>query len=315
MDEDYEFVRMSDESLADFALLVRDAFGTEPTVAEMKALFDTTAWGKKYIAYIAYSRETREPAAFYGVFPCFVEYNGRQFLAAQSGSTMTHSEHRKRGLFYRTGLKTFELARAEGIHFVFGFPNPFSYPGLMKLGWTHDGNFNSYHIVVPTIPLGALAHKISFLTPLYRSLFNFVTSRWRVSSYPFANSSAGADTGVVSRSDFALNYKPENSERFMLRTGGCTIWINQQQGKIGIGDIELTDDRDFKKVLRSLKFICFLTGSFHLRTYVSPDSKLDLLFRENGYRPRRTVPICHKDLSAELPLKNFKYVYGDFDTF
>ncbi len=315
MDEEYEFIRMSDESLADFAVLVKDAFGTEPTHDEMKALFDTSAWGKQYMAYIAYCRDTREPAAFYGVFPCFIEYDGKQYLAAQSGSTMTHSKHRKRGLFYKTGLKTFELVRSEGIHFVFGFPNPFSYPGLMKLGWTHDGNFNSYHIFVPAIPLGALANKFNFIQPFYKLWFKFVTARWRIKSYPFTNSSAGDDTGIVVRDEFTLKYKPENGERLMLRTAGGTVWINQQQGKIGIGDIEFADERDFKKVLRFLKFICLLTGSFHLRTYVSPGSRLDSLFLKNGYRPNSTIPICHKDLSNELPVENFKYVYGDFDTF
>lgn len=316
MGEEYEFVRICESNFSDFASLVKDAFGTEPTLVEIEALFDTGATGKKYIGYIAYGRETRDAAAFYGIFPCFVEYNGQRFLAAQSGSTMTHRNHRKRGLFYEAGMRTFQLARDEGIHFVYGFPNPFSYRGLMKLGWSHDETFNSYHIFVPTLPLAALASKLRFLQPIHRYWFRFVTSRWRVISYPFDNSTKREGVGVVARDDSTLHYKPESEERFMIRTGDNTIWINHQQGRIGIGDIDLPNGSDdFRRTLSFLKLVCFLTGSFHLRTYLSPGSTLDVLFKENGYKARSSVAICHKDLSNELPIADFKYVYADFDTF
>ena len=316
MDEEYEFVRMSESNFDDFALLAKDAHGVDPTHEEIRALFDTGPWGTDHIAYLAYHRETGDTAAFYGIFPCSVEYNGREYLAAQSGSTMTHSKHRKKGLFYKTGLKTFDLARREGIEFVFGFPNPFSYPGLMKLGWTHDDNIGSYHLFVPTFPLGFLAHKAKFLLPLYRAWFRFVTHRWRVKSFPFPNSSTCPDIGVVKRDARTFGYKPESDDRFMIRVGESTVWLNQQQGRVGIGDLLLAGgDLDFKKVLRALKFICFLSGSVHLRSYASPGSKLDSLFRTNGYSPRVGIQICHLNLGSELPLENFKYVYADFDTF
>ncbi len=316
MEDKYEFVRMSEDLFEDFATLAEDAFGERPSLEERRRLFDTSAWGTDYIGYLVYERETREAAAFYGIFPCYVEYEGKRYLAAQSGSTMTHSRHRKKGLFYRAGKKTFELAKAEGIKFVYGFPNPNSYPGLMKLGWAHDGNLNSYHIFVPTFPLAYLAAKLKFREPLYRRWFRFVAGFWRQAYLPFASSSKGEGIGTVIRDLPMLAYKPEGDHRVMLRMGDTTVWVNHQRGRVGIGDIDPAEgDKEFARTLRALKIFCFLSGSFHLRSYVSPGSRLDTLFQNRGYRPRKGIAICHLDLDSGLPLERFQYVYADFDTF
>lgn len=315
MSSDYQFVRISEDRLDDFAVLARDAFGVESTLEERKALFNTKACGKDYIGYLAYSSDG-EPAAFYGVFPCLVEYDGKQYLAAQSGSTMTHTKHRKKGLFYKLAQETFELAKNEGIAFIYGFPNVYSYPGFIKLNWTHAGNMKSYNIPVPTLPLGYLARKFGFLQPLYDFWFKFITGFWRAKSRPFPNSAIEPNVGATCHDKAFLQYKTETDNRFMLEIGGRLVWINQQQGSVGIGDIELIDaQKDFKKVLRALKLICFLSGSILLRTYVSPDSKLDKLFSENGYSSRQGLANCYFNLASDLPLENFKYVYADYDTF
>lgn len=316
MSSEYRFVRISKENLTDLKALAKNAFGVEHTDEELKKLFDTRAWGKGYIGYLAYSKATNETAAFYGIYPCFAEYNGKQYLIAQSGGTMTHTEHRKKNLFFDSAQKTFELARTEGMAFVYGFPNVYSYPGLMKLGWTHDGNIQSYHIVVPTFPLGYLAQKLSFLESVYNFWFKFVTNFWRTKSRPFKNSTIETNIGGVCHDEAFLSYKNENDHRFMIRVSGNLVWINQQQGSVGIGDVELiNDEKNFKKVLRTLKLICFLSGSVHLRTYISSDGKLDRLFRENGYKSRPGLANCYLNFTSDLPLENFKYVYADFDTF
>lgn len=315
MSSEYQLARISEENLDDFAVLVKDAFGVESTPEDSKALFDTKAFGRDYIGYLAYSAEG-EPAGFYGVFPCRVEYNGKQYLAAQSGSTMTHSRHRRKGLFYKLGVKTFELAGQEGIKFVYGFPNANSYPGLMKLNWAHDGNCLVYHIIVPTLPLGYLAQKLKFLQPLFNGWFKFITGFWRTEYEPFPSSAIAPNVGAVCHDQAFLNYKKESDSRFMLKIGGRKVWINQQFGNVGIGDIELIDDeRDFKKVLRTLKLICFLSGAVHLRTYLTANSRLDRLFSENGYQSKPSLANCYLNLTSDLPLENFKYVYADYDTF
>ena len=316
MADDYEFVRMSEDLFEDFAVLAEDAFGARPSLAERMRLFDTAAWGTDYIGYLVYEKATKEVAAFYGIFPCYVEYGGKRHLAAQSGSTMTHSRHRKKGLFYLAGKRTFELAKSEGIKFVYGFPNPNSYPGLMKLGWSHDGNLNSYHVFVPTLPLAYLANRFRFLEPLYRRWFQFIVGFWRTEYSPFPSSADAGTKGTVVRDKAILAYKPEGDQRVMLQVGDCTVWINRLHGRIGLGDVAMKNGPvNFARTLRALKLFCFLTGCFHLRTYVSPDSRLDRLFKGLGYRSRKGIAICHMDLDSGLPLEKFHYVYADFDTF
>ncbi len=315
--QNYQFKRISAQLLEDFARLAKNAFGVEATVEENKKLFDTCAYGSDYLGFLAYDETGETAAGFYGVFPVFVEYNGKRFLAAQSGSTMTHSEHRKKGLFYELGQKTFELARSEGVAFVYGFPNANSYRGLMKLGWTHDGNINAYHIFVPTLPLGYLGRKSKLLECLHAFLFKFVTDFRRSESRPFSSSVIEQDVGGVFRDKAFLSYKKDNDNRFMLNIGGRLVWINQRQGKLGVGDIELIDEaKDFKRVLRFLKLICFLSGTPHIVTYASAGCRLDRLFAANGYKSRKGLANCYLKLNdAAPPPENFKYVYADFDTF
>lgn len=314
-DQEYQFIRISEENLGDFRALAKNVFGVEFSPEDSRKLFDTAAWGKQFIGYLAYDRKG-ETAAFYGVFPVFAEYEERKILIAQSGATMTHTNHRKKGLFYELGRKTYELARNEGIAFVYGFPNANSHRGLIKLGWTHDGNIKSYHIIVPTLPLGFLGRNFKFFESVHNFLFRFATGFWRTESLPFPNSVVESGVGGIRRDKAFLNYKKDDESRFMLKIGGRLVWINYRQGSLGIGDIELVEEaKDFKKVLRTLKLICFLSGTEHLRTYVSPGCRLDRLLGGNGYKFRQGLANCYLNLGSDTPPEKFKYVYADFDTF
>lgn len=316
MRDGYYLVRMSEDQLDEFAGLAENVSGARPSSEDTDRLFDTSAWGKEYIAFLARQRDTNETAAFYGIFPCAVEYNGERHVAAQSGSTMTHTRHRRQGLFYKAAKETCRLARDEGISFIFGFPNSSSHPGFIKMGWTEEGSVNAYHIIVPTLPLSYLAARFRFLQRAYRLWFRTIAALWRVSYRSFPNSSRGEGVGNVVHDESLLAYKPESDRRLMLRFSGTTVWVNLQGGKLGIGDIDLlTGTADSAKAIRGLKLFCFLAGIFHLRTYVSPESRLDKVFQRHGYRPRSGLPIIHFDLDSNLPLQAFKYVYADFDTF
>lgn len=318
IDDEYELVRVSDELFGDFAKLVHQVYGTTPSDAEMRTRFHTGEWGVSHLGYFAYCRKTGEPAAFYGILPCFVEYQGKKFLASQGSSAMTHPDHRRRNLFYKTAAKTYELAKAEGVAFSFAFPNPSSYRGFMKLGWSHDGNINSYHFIVPTIPFGYLANRVGLLEPINRKLLKLVTSRWRVEYYPFPNSAAAEGVATPVRDELSNRFKSESDTRMILRLkSGTSIWISLFGGRLSIGDIELNGNKEeeMRRVLRFLKRICFISGSCHLQTHLSPDSTLDVLLRGLGYAPRKTIPICHFDMSSAVPVDRVRYSYGDFDTF
>jgi hypothetical protein len=54
----------------------------------------------------------------------------------QSCDTMTHSGHRRKGLFQLLATRTYDEARAaDPGFFAYGFGGPTSTPGFLKMGW------------------------------------------------------------------------------------------------------------------------------------------------------------------------------------
>src|SRR4030095_10457568 len=146
MPEEYTFERISASRLYDIKLLYLDSFGEDVSMDFVEKKYDTSAFGVRDIGYIAYDN-VGIPAAYYGVFPCRALVRGNVYLTAQSGDTMTHPNHRGKGLFVKLAKMTYELAKENGIKFVFGFPNDNSLPGFVKkLGWKCDENLNVYNI-------------------------------------------------------------------------------------------------------------------------------------------------------------------------
>src|SRR4051812_44590389 len=87
--------------------LYRSAYGIELDPADFKSKYSTEKLGSGVIGFLAIHNETNSPAAYYGVFPVMLLINGRQVLAAQSGDTMTHKNHQKKGLFVQLAKITF----------------------------------------------------------------------------------------------------------------------------------------------------------------------------------------------------------------
>jgi hypothetical protein len=313
---EYEFVRISSEHFPAFVRLVKDSFGLTAITEDVQRLFDTQAFGAECIGYMAYHRESGEAAAYYGMYPCSVEIDGERILAAQCGSVMTHPGHRLKDLFFETAKRTHELAKTEGITFVFGMPNKFSYRGLMKLGWTHLENAIRYRWFVPTLPLGLLGTKIRWAGKLHRWLFGKVAGAWRVPSFPFPSSVLEPGVGGSHRSQASLAYKPEDADHLMLKVGDSTAWINRIGGQIGIGDLLLGgDDKELRRVLMRLKILGFLSGCNFVRTYVSPDCALERLLKANRFKGSDALAICYLNLAQDVRPERFKWVYGDYDTF
>jgi hypothetical protein len=77
-----------------------------------------------------------EIAAFYGMIPEMYEFRGERRRIYQSCDTMTHSQHRRRGLFQRLAQATYDQAlAADPGFFAYGFSGPTSTPGFLKMNW------------------------------------------------------------------------------------------------------------------------------------------------------------------------------------
>jgi hypothetical protein len=121
---------------------MQDCFGME---------VDVNFFRWKYIAnpdgfvrgYFAKS-SSNEIAAYYGVIPQTISYFGENKLIFQSCDTMTHSKHRRKGLFQRLALHCYKELSQENKLFIIGFGGSESTPGFLKFGWKHLFNCKNY---------------------------------------------------------------------------------------------------------------------------------------------------------------------------
>ena len=71
-------------------------------------------------------------AAHYAVIPTCMNIGGRDVKGVLSMATVTHPDHRGKGLFKTLARATYEYAASLGYEFVVGVANDNSYPGFIK---------------------------------------------------------------------------------------------------------------------------------------------------------------------------------------
>ncbi len=97
-----------------------------------------------FVGFIAIDTFTKEVGAYYGVIPQVFELDGETRTIFQSCDTMTHSNHRRRGLFRKLATHCYDELKAEGKLFVIGFGGGQSTPGFLKFGWKQIFEFRYY---------------------------------------------------------------------------------------------------------------------------------------------------------------------------
>lgn len=309
---EYTFVRVSSDNLTHLQLLYKVAFNAVVSIDFFKKKFDTSAMGAEWLGYIAFD-EKGTPAAYYGVFPCVCDYFGEKILVAQSGDTMTHPEHRGKGLFIQLAKKTYDLARNNGVKFIFGFPNSNSYPGFVKkLNWLHKEDLNIYNLKISTVPLAKIAKKINFLQPLYafycRAILSFYISKDKC----FNNSVCNEFYAGIRHDKLFFDYK-NYYESYVLRIQNKKVWV-KFDGRLWIGDIEKLSKMEFEIVIKTLKRIAFFCGADNIVFHGSPKTDLELLFSQ-VYKVDFNSPIGYLNFDERIKVDSVKYHSADFDTF
>jgi len=311
-DQGYTFKRLDPSLYKDLVYISKSAFGFDPGLNYYLKKNETSAFGEPFLGFIAYSK-TGEPAAFYGVYAHPVEFNGVVVSAAQSGDTMTHKAHTGKGLFTRLAKMTYELAKENGIKFVFGFPNKNSYPGFVKkLSWICPGLLNEYRIKVWTIPLAKLAKKVSLFRPLYFAYCSLVLSFYKCKKNIFNNSVLEPNISGISRSPEFVKYKSFLGAKMIELNGSC-LWI-KIDGLIQIGDLDRSASSDFQKVIHKLRFVAFLLGADTIVFQSSPGTYWKKYF-SNHFQGTDSLAYGYVDFNSNLPLDSLQFVSADLDTF
>ncbi len=314
MQEEYTYERTSAQRLKDIKFLYKECFHEDVQMDFLVRKFDTETFGASNIGYIAYDK-LGNPAAHYGVFPCRIVIKGQTFMCAQSGDTMTHPEHRRKGLFFSLANITYKLAKENGIKFVFGFPNPqTSYYGLMKLGWVHKENLNICKLWVFTFPLAYICAKLSFLNGIYQVYARAILRSKLSERKFFDNPLIDGDSGGVLRNEDFFNYKNYIKKELIEIKGKC-IYV-KTAGKLRIGDIEKTDEESFYKIVKKLRQIARLLGCYAVVFYYTPSVEYEK-FLSNRFASAcsKGLPICWLDLDSGLELDLLKFSQADLDTY
>jgi hypothetical protein len=310
--DEYDIVRLNENNLSDLVILYKSAFNTNASLKFFKEKFDTSFTGLIHIGYLAYSKHDKMPAAFYGVFPCFVEFKSKKLLAAQSGDTMTHANHRGKGLFTILAKKTYELAKENHVEFIFGFPNQNSYPGFIKkLDWTHTQNIRSYIFKVTTLPLAKAAKKFG-LTSVYGIYARLILRQFVSKKKYIPNSLIDSEHGGVLHDQAFFQYKAF-LKNFILEIEDIAMWV-KLDGKLWIGDVERTDAEHFRKILGRLQCLCIYLGCTEIVFNTSPGSYWDnLLSKENTFT--QGLPIGYLNFNPKIDVNTIYFTGADFDTF
>ena len=163
----YDVIRLTKSNLKDLARLHSEVYSCPVDLSYFEKKYNTAFTGHEYVGLLAYN-QNNDPVGYYGVLPCFIEYKGQKILAAQSADTMTHPQHRFKGMFVDLSLKTFELCRQLGIKLVYGFPNQNSYHGAVnRIGWKSTGQMDCFSIPINALPLQKLAGKSALFNRIY----------------------------------------------------------------------------------------------------------------------------------------------------
>lgn len=271
--------------------------------------FSTSNFGSTFIGFIAYD-SNNTPAAYYGVYPLLIKNKEGQILkVAQSGDTMTHPLHRKKGLFEMLFFKTAELAKKENINFIFGFPNKNSLPGFLKFGWKNQFISKKYVVKI----------EIAFLTKMILKIgSNHLAKRQKkflqkTTKVFFPESNLSTSLYYIPRSKEYIDYK-NYSDSFIIQIEKMIIWAKQDGSNFLIGDIYSDNYEDIslsliKKTLRKLgfKMITFFCSENH---------KLNTLFSKESY-PTNDLPLITYSIKEEFANEKIEisYTFADFDTF
>ena len=289
--------------------LYRAAFHLRVTIPFLLKKYDTRSLGVEFIGFIAFT-STGMAVGYYGVIPCFFQLKGNSIVAAQSADTMTHPEHRKKGLFQQLAKQTYDLAREQNIQFIFGFPNHNSLPGFIKLKWQFlPDQFQMFTIRTGGFAYARLLKKSSILSLCYNILLNYFLG-YEASGESFFEEKT---SDGIRHDDRFLAYKTYNVTHF-VNINKVKLWI-KADGKLKVGAVQGLHKSNAADFLYYLKRLASRLGCSEVIFMTSKHSSLYEILLET-LTPKDAFPIGFLSLqNSGHSFKNIEFEYCDVDIF
>lgn len=307
----YTVERLGKDNLGDIQKLYAEIHSRPYPLSHFEKKYDTAYTGAKYIGYITYNKR-HLPIAYYGVLPCFIKYDGKLILAAQSVDTMTHPEHRLQGLFKQLARLTFKLCAQERIKVIFGFPNQNSVKGFLDLDWETSEIMELYLIPVETIPLENIVEHTPLLGRLYKEYQHQVLKKYLAPQKGIENSVLNDGFAGVNRDELYFDHKDCHDTQ-VLRIGKALLWVKIKNNAFIIGDI-ICADKDFDTIMQKVHKLASILGLNQVQFQTSPETKASGLFAKR-YHFIPSFPIMFKTLAHSIKTDKIKFTFADIDTF
>ena len=110
-----------------------------------------------------------------------------------------------------------------------------------------------------------------------------------------------------------LEYKMKVGGSVILSIGGVNVWL-KPDGYLLIGDIDASENIDFRKFVSKLKKYAFFVGADVIMFQTVPNTKLDLLFC-GILSPVKAFPFGYCLLNESVDPLQYNFVLADVDTF
>lgn len=254
---EYKTIHLNKDELKSLTKLQNQSFPKKRSIDYIYNKYDMSNFGVKPLGLFSIDKDEK-PVAYYGVFPIQLKYDNKLIWVAQSGDTMTHPNHRGKGLFMELAKSTYEICSQNQIELIFGFPNSQSYPGFIRLGWTFTGKWQHISFRRKPFFIFKLLHRI----PLFKSYF---INRLREDATVYEKSNwqeylPDGVKGYIHKNEAYFDYKTKCSGAQIIEFEGFKLFLKIDSNLI-IGDVSYFEAKrttDFINCIKKLskKYWC-----------------------------------------------------------
>lgn len=253
---------------------------------------------------------------FYGVFKDNLTYQNKSYMVAQSGDTMTHPAHQKKGLFLMLAKATYNKCIEDGIALIFGFPNKQSYHGFStKLDWTFYGNMRRWTFTVNSFPWCELTSINRQLKSAYRKFAEHKIRQYKVKPTRIIADqfNTSYEVGMIEKSLAFFNFKLDNPSVQLLQFRDFTLLVKFDNHLI-IGDIGYKNELYATELMNCITQLGELIGCRKVVISLSLNHWANSIF-ENNLTSEDGLPIGFLNFNSDIDPSKIAFSYSDFDTF
>lgn len=253
---------------------------------------------------------------FYGVFKDNLTYQNKSYIVAQSGDTMTHPAHQKKGIFLMLAKATYYKCIEDGIALIFGFPNKQSYHGFStKLDWIFNGNMRRWTFTVNSFPWCELTSRNRQLKTVYRKYAEHKIRQYKLKPTKIIADqfNTSFEVGMIEKSLAFFNFKLDNPSVQLIQFRDFTLLVKFDNHLI-IGDIGHKNELNATELMSCITQLGELIGCRKVVISLSLNHWANSIF-ENYQTSEDGLPIGFLNFNTDIDPSKIAFSYSDFDTF